>query len=102
MAAIALSSTRASRTAADRISDFAVVDDTIVLSRGSFKARDFGTLDATSFHLGAKAVGGSTAILYAGNKLLYYKDGAGGAKAVAFATIDKGVDLTHLDFEVIA
>ena len=86
----------------DKILDFAVLEDTIVLSQSKFKALDLGVLDDASFRLGAKAVDDDDHILYAGNKLRYDKDGAGGAKAVAFVTLDKGLAVTHLDFEIVA
>jgi Ca2+-binding RTX toxin-like protein len=86
----------------DKIGDFSVLDDTIVLSQSMFKALDLGVLGEASFHLGAKAADQDDHILYAGNKLRYDQDGAGGSKAVTFATLDKGLAMTHLDFEVVA
>ena len=90
------------KKAADKIIDFSVLDDTIVLSKSVFKVLDLGVLAETSFHLGKNAADADDFILYSGKTLRYDKDGSGKADAVVFAKLDKGLALSQLDFEVVA
>ena len=90
------------KRAADKIADFSVLDDTIVLSKSVFKVLALGGLAENSFHIGKQAADADDFILYNSGKLLYDKDGSGKAGAVVFAKLDKGLGLTHLDFEVVA
>jgi parallel beta-helix repeat protein len=86
----------------DQIKDFKVVDDTIVLDRSIFTALSAGQLSAESFVKGTQAVDALDRIIYdsTAGRLLYDADGAGGASAVAFATITKGLQMDYLDFLV--
>lgn len=90
----------------DTITDFAAGSDTIYLFSGAFGAlgRDggLGALTAESFHLGAAATEADDRIIYnaANGSLLLDQDGVGGAAAVRFAILDKGLDLNALDFFV--
>ncbi|SFB15712.1 Ca2+-binding protein, RTX toxin-related [Rhizobium sp. NFR07] len=86
----------------DQIKDFKVVDDTIMLSRSVFSALSAGTLSQASFVKGSQALDASDHIIYDSNagQLLYDADGAGGAAAVVFATIGKGLQIDYLDFVV--
>ncbi|WJH42155.1 hypothetical protein N7E02_11685 [Aliirhizobium terrae] len=86
----------------DQIKDFKVVDDTILLSRSVFSALSAGTLAQANFVKGTQALDASDHIIYDSNagQLLYDADGAGGAAAVVFATIGKGLQIDYLDFVV--
>ncbi|EIM28525.1 calcium-binding protein [Microvirga lotononidis] len=93
--------TRPSRTNVDRIVDFRPVDDTIMLDNQVFTrvGRD-GWLSGGAFTTGSGARDSSDRIIY--NKqtgaLLYDPDGIGGAAAIKFAQLNKGLTLTKADF----
>jgi Ca2+-binding RTX toxin-like protein len=75
----------------DRVMDFVVLDDRIVLDNGIYTALAEGFLDAAAFQAGASSVAGSSTVRIVFNTatgaLLYDADGAGGAAAVQFATV---------------
>ncbi|MGK9265000.1 calcium-binding protein, partial [Sinorhizobium meliloti] len=88
----------------DRITDFSVMDDTIWIDDVIFfKAGKPGDLASSAFRLGTAAGDSTDRIIYDGNSgaLLYDTDGKGGAAAVQFAYLSKGLSLTHHDFDII-
>ncbi|TIT84358.1 MAG: calcium-binding protein, partial [Mesorhizobium sp.] len=61
-----------------------------------------GPLFAAVFTVGSEAIDDSDHIIYdATGALLFDQDGAGGAAAVQFATVDPGTWLTADDFFVV-
>ncbi|MDQ4086673.1 MAG: M10 family metallopeptidase C-terminal domain-containing protein [Pseudomonadota bacterium] len=85
----------------DRINDFSVAEDSILLARSVFtEAGANGTLSASAFHKGTAAADAGDRIIYdqATGKIFYDADGAGGAAAILFATVDAGTQLTNADF----
>jgi pimeloyl-ACP methyl ester carboxylesterase len=89
---------------ADRILDFSIADDTIVLNNAVFAKLPDGNLAGHRFHIGAMAGDASDRIIYnsATGVLSYDADGSSAAiKAQVFATIDKGLALTAHDFLII-
>ncbi|MGP3697302.1 M10 family metallopeptidase C-terminal domain-containing protein [Rhodobacter sp. NSM] len=89
----------------DRITDFAVVDDTIRLEDAIFRGLSRGWLDASAFtsNGSGRATDASDRIIYETDSgaLWYDRDGAGGASAVRFATLDAGLNVTAADFLVL-
>lgn len=88
----------------DKITDYSVVNDTIQLENGVFKAlTTTGTLAANQFRMGTKALDTNDFIIY--NKLtgvlLYDADGNGAAAAIQIATVGIGLSLTSADIVVI-
>ncbi len=90
----------------DKIVDFSVTDDTIVLSKHIFLASDLGlgTLDASQFFIGASAGDASDRFVYnSSTGALYYDaDGIGGAAQQQIASVSKLLALTAADFLLIA
>jgi serralysin len=90
----------------DKIADFSVTDDTIVLSKSIFAAAslNLGTLDASQFLTGASAGDASDRFVYnSSTGALYYDaDGIGGAAQQQIATVSKLLALTAADFLLIA
>jgi serralysin len=97
-------STALGSTNIDTISDFSVVDDTIALSTSIFKALSIGTLSASDFVTGTKALDASDRIIYnSSTGALYYDaDGSGSGAAVQFALLSKNLALTATDFLLVA
>jgi Ca2+-binding RTX toxin-like protein len=88
----------------DKIADFSVVDDTIVLENAIFAAlTTTGALAAGAFVTGAAAGDANDRIIYnAGTgALLYDADGTGAGAAVQFATLSAGLALTSADFLIV-
>jgi Ca2+-binding RTX toxin-like protein len=91
----------------DFITDFAVVDDTIVLDKAVFKALTAGALAAAAFHIGAGPADMSDRIIYdAATGNLYYdaNGSAGGSSSgngTQFAKLAAGLALTSADFLVV-
>jgi len=87
----------------DRIADFSRDDgDTLLLSEAVFGG--IGTsLAKNEFALGNKAKDGNDHLIFNQKKgtIAYDDDGKGGAKAVVFATVEKGLKLAHTDFDMI-
>jgi Ca2+-binding RTX toxin-like protein len=87
----------------DRIADYNRGEgDTILLAETIFDA--IGTsLAKNAFVLGKKAKDGNDHLIFNQKKgtIAYDDDGKGGAKAVLFATVEKGTSLTHTDFDMI-
>jgi Ca2+-binding RTX toxin-like protein len=89
----------------DKITDFSVRDDRIVLDDDIFKkVGKVGDLADAAFHIGTKAHDASDRIIYDNKtgKLWYDVDGNGSGKAVQFATLDQGLKLTADHFDIIA
>ena len=89
---------------ADKIKDFEVGEDTILLDAGIFKKLDgVGALTADAFGKGKKAGDADERILHheKSGGLYYDKDGKGGKDAVKFAKVDKGLDLSEGDFLIV-
>ncbi|SDB57090.1 6-phosphogluconolactonase, cycloisomerase 2 family, partial [Bauldia litoralis] len=80
-------STRLKNKWADRIEDFEVGDDTIVLDSAIFDGIGVGALKGKFFNTGKKASDGNDHVLWQKNKgwLRYDADGKGGDDAVKFA-----------------
>jgi Ca2+-binding RTX toxin-like protein len=97
--------TKLGATNIDTIKDFSVKDDTIWLDIDIFaKAGKVGDLSSAAFHVGTAAHDSSDRVIYdnATGKLWYDADGKGGAVAVQFAQLEKGLALTATDFDIIA
>jgi len=102
--------TKASKSNADRITDYNVKDDSFWLDDAVFKKLS-GTATETEqvmlkrgfFTIGPKAKDKDDYLVYDSKKgVLYYDaDGSGRGKAVEIATISKGLKMTHKDFYVI-
>ncbi|MDQ4086805.1 MAG: SGNH/GDSL hydrolase family protein [Pseudomonadota bacterium] len=89
----------------DRLSDFSSADDTIVLDRSFFgMVGADGTLAATAFCQGTRALDSTDRIVY--NKdigaIYYDADGSGAALAILFAMVEPGTALNYTDFSIIA
>jgi Ca2+-binding RTX toxin-like protein len=87
----------------DVIVDFNVTDDTIRLNDSAFTKLKWGSLSASSFVVGTKALDSDDRIIY-DNKtgaLSYDADGSGSGAAVKFAAIENLAKLTAADFLVI-
>ncbi|MET0314087.1 MAG: calcium-binding protein, partial [Hansschlegelia sp.] len=87
----------------DRITDFEVGRDTIELDHAVFAGLDAGALSAAAFTTDTLAREGGAQVIYdrASGALLFDADGAGDAdKAVKFAEVAAGLQLTHDDFLV--
>ncbi len=84
-----------------RIKDFAIGKDQILLDGKIFKALDVGALSPDAFAIGRKAKGDDVHILYKHGDIRYDADGKGGAEAVLFAKVDKGLAIEAGDFLVI-
>jgi serralysin len=88
----------------DRIVDFVVADDTIILENAVFsKLGKVGKLSAASFWTGPGAHDGNDRVVYnkATGALLYDADGSGRAAPLHFATVAKNLKMTCADFFVI-
>ena len=88
----------------DKINDFSVADDTVRMENAVFTGlKATGTLAESAFYAGAAAHDASDRIIYnkATGALSYDADGKGGTAAVQFATLAKGLALTHADFMVV-
>jgi len=87
----------------DRIADFVVADDTILLVRPRFAGFRLGALAEGAFATGAAATEADDRIIYdnATGALSFDADGVGGVDAVQFAVLGTGLALTAADFLVI-
>jgi serralysin len=91
-------------TNVDKITDFSVVDDTVVLDMSYFTKLAAGTLSASAFYAGTAAHDTTDHVIYdsATGKLYYDPDGIGAAAQVLFAQLAPGLALTNADFLNIA
>ncbi|WP_144051421.1 peptidylprolyl isomerase [Geminocystis herdmanii] len=88
----------------DRITDFSVIDDTILISRSGFGGGlTVGTLLSTQFIIGASATTSAHRFIYNSSTggLFFDVDGSGATSAVQFATLSTGLALTNADIVVI-
>jgi hypothetical protein len=87
----------------DVIVDFNVADDTIRLNDTMFTKLKWGTLSASSFVVGTKALDSNDRIIYNDKTgaLSYDADGSGSKAAIKFAEIDNLAKLSAADFLVI-
>ena len=97
-------------TNVDTLKDYNVRDDSVWLENKIFtKIGRAGSekkpvkLSSDAFHVGKAAADAEDRIVYdkATGALFYDRDGTGAAAAVQFATLKKGLGLTHHDFFVI-
>lgn len=89
----------------DRITDFSVREDTILLEQAGFKAGlKMGILNAKQFQIGKRATDGNDRFIYnrATGALYFDKDGVGGAAQLQIAQLFKGLSLTHRNILVVA
>jgi Ca2+-binding RTX toxin-like protein len=89
----------------DRITDFNIADDTILLDRDIFSSSlGLGNISAGEFVIGAAAQDANDRIIYnsATGALFYDSDGNGGIAQIQFATLSTGLALTNFDFFVVA
>jgi serralysin len=87
----------------DRITDFSIADDTILLLGTIFTGLPAGAVAASAFVIGAAAADPLDRIIYnsATGALLYDADGTGASVAAQFATLAQGLALTAADFLVV-
>jgi Ca2+-binding RTX toxin-like protein len=88
----------------DKITDFNVAQDTILLDNAVFQALGgTGNLAGANFVVGPAAADGNDFIIYdsASGVLFYDADGNGAGAAIAFAVLDAGLALTRFDFVVV-
>ncbi|MGV3551439.1 hypothetical protein [Rhizobium sp.] len=86
----------------DKISNFDVVNDRILLDNADFKALG-ASFTKNEFTFGREAQDKSDHIIYdrANGALYYDKDGAGGRDAVKIASFEHGLKLTFSDFDIV-
>jgi Ca2+-binding RTX toxin-like protein len=92
-------------TNVDRITDFSVADDTILLDRDIFSSSlGLGNISAGELVIGPAAQDANDRIIYDSSTgaLFYDADGVGGNAQVQFAILSTGLALTNLDFLVVA
>jgi Ca2+-binding RTX toxin-like protein len=88
----------------DRVLDFNVADDTILLDNAVFSSSlGLGNISAGEFVIGTAAQDANDRIIYDSNTggLFYDNDGVGGNAQVQFAELSRGLALTNLDFLVV-
>lgn len=87
----------------DRITDFNVTDDSLLLDNAIFTTLIAGALTAAEFHIGVGAADLSDRIIYnsATGALIYDANGSGAGGAVQFATLTAGLALTAADVLVV-
>ncbi|MFB0872576.1 MULTISPECIES: calcium-binding protein [unclassified Sphingobium] len=86
----------------DRITDFVVGDDLILLARTVFRGTK-GALPADAFVVGGAAADTSDRIIYdsTSGALIFDEDGSAGGAAVQFATLTPGLALSAADFLIV-
>ncbi|MCD2181819.1 MJ1477/TM1410 family putative glycoside hydrolase [Rhizobium sp. GN54] len=84
----------------DRIADFDVSQDRILLDDDVFAALKTGQLARSAFAVGAEAQDAGDRVFYHSRSgdLFYDADGSGRGDAVRFARLEAGLDLTAADF----
>ncbi|WP_303762534.1 calcium-binding protein [Sphingobium yanoikuyae] len=87
----------------DRISDFAIGTDDILIDNAVFTGLATGALTASAFHIGSQAGDASDRIIYDNQTgaLWFDADGSGGIAAVQFATLTPQLALSAADFLVV-
>ena len=86
----------------DKVDGFNALDDVFRLDGSVFTGLQSGPLAPAYFVAGTRAVDDSDHIIYdrATGDLLFDADGAGGAAALKFAAVDRGISLSADDFIV--
>jgi Ca2+-binding RTX toxin-like protein len=88
----------------DRITDFNVADDTIVLENAIFKAfATTGAIASGAFHIGTKANDTNDRLIYdqATGGLFYDSNGSASGGSVQIADLSAGLSLTYNDFLIV-
>ena len=87
----------------DKIVDFNVYDDGIILSKATFTGLSLGHLSSSAFWIGSGAHDATDRIVYNSTTgdLWYDQDGTGSAAAVRLATMSSNLKMTEADFVVI-
>ncbi len=88
----------------DKITDFSVIDDTLLISGTGFGGLTAGTLPTTAFVTGSKATTADHRFIYNSSTgaVFFDKDGIGNSfTVVQFATLNSGLALTNADFQVV-
>ena len=87
----------------DKIKDFDVAEDNIILDHAGFDLLNRGHLPADVFNDGSTPVTTDTRIIYAAGtgELSYDADGSGATKAVLFAKVAPGLALIADNFFVV-
>ncbi|MBL1208512.1 calcium-binding protein, partial [Geminocystis sp. GBBB08] len=88
----------------DRITDFNIIDDTILISRSGFgSGLVAGTLLPTQLRIGSSATTSAHRFIYNSSSggLFFDVDGSGATAAVQIATLNTGLALTNADIGVI-
>jgi Ca2+-binding RTX toxin-like protein len=94
----------ASNEGIDRITDFSVVYDTIVVKASGFGGLSLGTLASSAFRVGSSFTTTSQRFLYNSGTgaLSFDRDGIGGAyNAIQIATLSTGLAMTNADILVV-
>jgi cysteinyl-tRNA synthetase len=97
--------TKLGATNIDTIDDFAAKEDLIWLDDDIFAGAGMvGDLAKSAFWTGSKAHDKDDRVIYdkSSGKLFYDADGNGKGAAVQFASVDKGLSLTAVNFDIIA
>jgi Ca2+-binding RTX toxin-like protein len=92
-------------TNVDRVTDFNVADDVILLEQAIFSSSlGLGNISAGEFVIGTAAQDANDRMIYDSNSgaLFYDNDGVGGNAQVQFAELSRGLALTNLDFLVVS
>lgn len=87
----------------DRIVDFSVPDDTILIDRLEFKAGlKLGSLNTNQFQLGKQATDAADRFIYnrSTGALYFDKDGARGSAQLQIAQLSKNLTLSHQDIVI--
>lgn len=87
----------------DRIGDFNVLDDTILLENAIFTGLAAGVLAADAFRIGGAAADATDRIIYNSNTgaLLFDSNGNAAGGGVQFATLTAHLALTNNDFLIV-
>jgi Ca2+-binding RTX toxin-like protein len=87
----------------DRIDDFNVADDAVVLANAVFTGLAAGVLAADAFRIGGAAADAKDRIIYNSSTgaLLFDANGSAAGEAVQFATLSAGLALTNNDFLIV-
>lgn len=96
---------RKSKDKTDRILDFSVKDDMILIQRSGFKAQlKNGTLKANQFQNGKQANDANDRFIYnrGSGALFFDRDGIGGAAQAQIAQLSKNLTFTHQNIMVVA
>jgi len=96
---------RKSKDKTDRILDFSVADDVIVIQQSGFQAGlEEGTLEAKQFRKGKQATSADDRFIYnqGSGALFFDRDGSGDANQVQIARLAKNLALTHQNIVIIA